>query len=35
MEVNLLAELNGLSVITVARFDEQTNSQATTDFSSD
>jgi hypothetical protein len=36
VEVNLLAELNNLTVMTVARFNEQTsNSHTTIDFSSD
>jgi len=36
MEVNLLAELNNLAVMTVARFNEQTlNSHTAIDFSSD
>ena len=35
-EVNLLAELNNLTLLTVARFNEQTlNSHNTIDFSSD
>jgi hypothetical protein len=36
MEGNLLAELHSLTVVTVARFNEQTlNSHKTIDFSSD